>query len=113
MIVSARKDVPVVVLWETSLLVRVGRVDLGRPLRGFVTDLLGNPAYRVYDLDAEQLFLADEAKPNDDAFDALVCAAARALGLPLVTRPGGSGLVSGPKHLVSRRDCSACATPSE
>jgi PIN domain nuclease of toxin-antitoxin system len=78
--------VPAAVLWETSLLVRVGRVALRRPLRAFLADLLSNPAYQAYDLDAEQVCLADEARPNDDPFDALICAAARALGLPLVTR---------------------------
>jgi PIN domain nuclease of toxin-antitoxin system len=78
--------VPMVVLWETSLLVRSGRVRLGRPLRTFADDLFSNPAYQPYDLDLEQACLADEARPNEDPFDALVCAATRALGLPLITR---------------------------
>ncbi len=78
--------VPAAVLWEASLLVRVGRVRLGRPLRAFVEDLFSNPAYQPIDLGAEQVCLGDEAKPNDDPFDALICAAARALDLPLVTR---------------------------
>ena len=78
--------VPAAVLWETSLLVRVGRVQLGRPLRGFVEDLFSNAAYQPIDLGVEQVCLAAEARPNDDPFDALVCAAARALDLPLVTR---------------------------
>jgi PIN domain nuclease of toxin-antitoxin system len=78
--------VPMAVLWEASLLVRVGRVSLGRPFREFVADLFSNPAYQAHDLDVEQVSLADEARPNDDPFDALICAAARSLGLPLVTR---------------------------
>ena len=78
--------VPMVVLWETSLLARIGRVDLGRSLRAFADDLFSNPAYQPYELDLEQVCLAAEARPNDDPFDALVCAAARALGLPLITR---------------------------
>ncbi len=73
-------------LWEASLLVRVGRVRLGRPLPAFVEDLFSNPAYQPIDLGVEQLCLADEARPNDDPFDVLVCAAARGLALPLVTR---------------------------
>jgi PIN domain nuclease of toxin-antitoxin system len=32
------------------------------------------------------VYLADEARPNNDPFDALVCAAARSLGLPLLSR---------------------------
>jgi len=78
--------VPMVVLWETSLLVKAGRVQLGRPLRAFADDLFSNPAYQPYDLDLDQVCLAAEARPNDDPFDALVCAAARALELPLITR---------------------------
>jgi PIN domain nuclease of toxin-antitoxin system len=30
--------------------------------------------------------LADEQRPNDDPFDALICAAARSLELPLISR---------------------------
>jgi len=88
--------VPMAVLWEASLLVRVGRVRLGRPLRDFAADLFSNPAYQPCDVDLEQVCLADEARPNDDPFDALICAAARALGLPLLTRDrdiGDWGLV--------------------
>lgn len=81
--------VPAAVLWETSLLVRVGRVRLRRPLRRFVEDLFSNPAYQPIDLGVEQVCLADEARPNEDPFDALICAAARALDLPLVTRDRG------------------------
>jgi PIN domain nuclease of toxin-antitoxin system len=32
------------------------------------------------------VFLADEARPNNDPFDGLICAAARRLDLPLITR---------------------------
>jgi len=80
--------VPAAVLWETSLLARVGRVDLGRPLRLFAEDLFSNPAYQPVDLTAEQVSLADESRPNEDPFDALICAAALDLGLPLITRDG-------------------------
>lgn len=80
--------VPAAVLWEVSLLARVGRISLGRPLRAFVADLFSNPAYQPHELDSEQICLADEGRPNDDPFDALICAAARALGLPLLTRDG-------------------------
>ena len=38
--------VPTAVMWETSLLSRVGRVDLRRSLREFFADLFGNPAYQ-------------------------------------------------------------------
>jgi PIN domain nuclease of toxin-antitoxin system len=88
--------VPVAVLWETSLLVRVGRINLGRFLQEFFVDLFSNPAYQPLDLTPEQVYLADGWQPNDDPFDALICAAARSLGLPLISRDSDiqeSGLV--------------------
>jgi len=88
--------VPTAVMWETSLLSRVGRIDLRRSLRQFFADLFTNPAYRALDLIAEDVDLASDARPNDDPFDALVCAAARRLSLPLLTRDADiaeSGLV--------------------
>ncbi|MGH7332224.1 MAG: hypothetical protein ACREKS_05630 [Candidatus Rokuibacteriota bacterium] len=70
--------------------------DLGRPLAEFFADLFSNPAYQPLDLTPDQIFQADAARPNRDPFDALVCAAAHGLDLPLVTRDGeirDSGLV--------------------
>lgn len=78
--------VPAAVAWEVSLLVRVGRVNLRRRLREFFEDLFSNPAYQPLDLTLEQVYLADESRPNDDPFDGLICAAARSLDLPLITR---------------------------
>ena len=88
--------VPMAVIWETTLLARAGRINLRRPVRGFFSDLFTNPAYQPYDLDADQVFDADEIRINRDPFDALVCAATRALELPLITRDAdirGSGAV--------------------
>jgi PIN domain nuclease of toxin-antitoxin system len=78
--------VPAVVLWETALLVRTGRIDLGRSIRAFFEDLFSNPAYQPLDLTAEQVFLAAEKVPAGDPFDALIAAAAMSLEIPLLTR---------------------------
>lgn len=78
--------VPVAVIWETTLLARAARVNLRRTVRAFFDDLFSNPAYQPYDLTPEQVFVADELRINRDPFDALICAAALALALPLVTR---------------------------
>jgi PIN domain nuclease of toxin-antitoxin system len=78
--------IPAVVIWECSLLARVGRVDLRRSVRAFFEDLFSNPAYQPFDLSPEQIFLADELRFTRDPFDGLVVAAAQTLGLPLVTR---------------------------
>jgi len=88
--------VPVTVMWEMSILARIGRITLRRPVREFFADLFSNPAYQPLDLTPEQVYLADEAQPNTDPFDALICAAARSMNLPLLTRDGDieeSGLV--------------------
>jgi len=78
--------VPTVVIWECSLLARVGRINLRRTVRAFFDDLFSNPAYQPIDVTPEQVFLADELRFNRDPFDALIVASARRAGLPLVTR---------------------------
>jgi PIN domain nuclease of toxin-antitoxin system len=78
--------VPAIVMWEVSLLARVSRVNLRRTVRGFFDDLFSNPSYQPVDMTAEQIYVADELRFSRDPFDLLICAAARALGLPLLTR---------------------------
>ena len=78
--------VPAAVIWECSLLARVGRVNLRRSVRTFFDDLFSNPAYQPLDLTPEQVFLADELHFTRDPFDALIVAAAQTGGLTLVTR---------------------------
>ena len=78
--------VPGVVMWESSLLARAVRINLHRSLRSFFEDLFSNPAYQPLDLTPAQVLLADEMRFTRDPFDALIVAAARDLGLPLVTR---------------------------
>jgi PIN domain nuclease of toxin-antitoxin system len=88
--------VPTVVIWEMSLLARTRRIDVGGSFRSFFTALFSNPAYQPLELSLEQVLLADEVRPNDDPFDALICAAALTLELPLVTRDAdiqASGIV--------------------
>jgi PIN domain nuclease of toxin-antitoxin system len=78
--------VPAAVVWEVALLARAGRVNLRRSLRAFFSDLFSNPAYQPFDLSIDQVLLAEETRVNRDPFDALICAAARDLELPLITR---------------------------
>lgn len=80
--------VPAAVIWEVSLLARMVRINLHRPVRAFFADLFSNPAYQPHPLDAPQVFDADELRFTRDPFDALICAAARDLNLPLITRDG-------------------------
>ena len=78
--------VPAAVMWECALLARAGRVNLRRSVRGFFDDLFSNPAYQPHDLTASQVLAAEEMRVNRDPFDALICASARDLELPLITR---------------------------
>lgn len=89
--------VPAAVIWECAILARAVRINLRRPLRVFFDDLFSNPAFQPLDLTPEQIFIADEMRINRDPFDGLICAAALALGLPLITRDneiGTSGKVN-------------------
>jgi PIN domain nuclease of toxin-antitoxin system len=78
--------VPTVVMWECGLLARVSRIDLRRTLRTFLDDLFSNPAYQPLDVTPEQIFAADDMTFTRDPFDALICASAQTLGMPLITR---------------------------
>jgi len=78
--------VPAPVIWECTLLARVARINLRRSVRSFFGDLFTNPSYQPVDLTPEHIYLADEMRFNRDPFDALICAAARRLDLPLITR---------------------------
>ena len=73
------------VVWEITMLARRVRVNLHRPARAFFEDLFSNPAYQAHPLDPQQLFDAGDLRVLNDPFDALICAAARDLELPLIT----------------------------
>lgn len=88
--------VPTIVIWECSLLARVSRINLRRTVRAFFDDLFSNPSYQPIDVTPQQIYLADELRFNRDPFDALICATARTMDLPLITRDAdirGSGAV--------------------
>lgn len=78
--------VPAAVIWEVAFLAKTGRGNLRRPARQFFADLFSNPAYQPYDITPSQVFTAAELGFNRDPFDALICAAAIDLELPLLTR---------------------------
>ncbi len=80
--------VPAAVIWEASLLSRVGRVDLRRSIHDFFDDLFSNPSYQPLDLTSEQVYVADDLRFTRDPFDALIVAAAQVVSLPLLTRDG-------------------------
>jgi PIN domain nuclease of toxin-antitoxin system len=78
--------VPTVVMWECSLLARVSRINLHRTVRAFFDDLFSNPAYQPLEVEPEHVYRATELSFTRDPFDALICASAQTLELPLITR---------------------------
>ena len=78
--------VPAAVIWETCLLARAMRISLRRSARAFFDDLFSNPAYQPLAVSPAHVLDADDLRFTRDPFDGLICAAARDLDLPLVTR---------------------------
>lgn len=78
--------IPAAVVWEVAFLAKRGRLDIRRPAREFFADLFSNPSYQPYDITPAQAFTAAELGFGRDPFDALICAAAIDLELPLITR---------------------------
>ncbi len=78
--------VRVAVIWEFALPRRSARISLEGSVADFCGTLFSNPAYQPVDMTPEQVFLAEDVRPNNDPFDGLICAAALSLGLPLITR---------------------------
>ena len=88
--------VPAIVICECSLLARISRIRLNRSVRLFFDDLFSNPAFQPLDLIPEHVYLAGDLTFTRDPFDALICASAQALGVPIITRDAqirGSGVV--------------------
>ena len=78
--------VPVAVMWETCLLARAMRISLRRTAREFFEDLFSNPSFQPLPVTPAHVLDADGLGFTHDPFDGLICAAARDLDLPLVTR---------------------------
>ncbi len=78
--------VPAAVIWEMTFLARSRRVDLRRSVGDYFDDLFSNPSFHPHDLDARQVLAAADWLQFRDPFDALICASAADLSLPLITR---------------------------
>lgn len=78
--------VPMAVVWEVTVLVRAARIDVRRPVREFFGDLFSNPSYQPHAVELSQVLDAGELTLLRDPFDALICAAALDLDLPLLSR---------------------------
>jgi PIN domain nuclease of toxin-antitoxin system len=78
--------VPAVVLWEISILVRIGRIRLVEPFTAWAAMLLAKPGFDLAALDIAAIGEAMKFNINDDPFDAAIVAAASTRELPLITK---------------------------
>lgn len=78
--------VPVPVVWEISLLARVGRIDLEKSLGQWCQELFRRPTFVPVPLEIEHVAEAHSLSFTTDPFDLLIVAVARILGYPLITK---------------------------
>lgn len=78
--------VPAIVFWETALLVRKGRLDLGISPAAWLAGIRATARVKIASLTAEIGLLADELVMHDDPADRFIVATALRRSAPLVTR---------------------------
>jgi PIN domain nuclease of toxin-antitoxin system len=76
--------VPVFVLWEIAMLLKVGRIALQEPYGDWVEHLLAQPGFALAAVDVRMLAEA-YYYPFPDPFDSVITATARVMDLPLMT----------------------------
>lgn len=87
--------VPVFVLWEIALLLKVGRITLREGYRDWTSHLLAQRGFALAPCD-ESILAEAYAYPFPDPFDGVITATAKVLDLPLITKDAmisASGLV--------------------
>ncbi len=93
----ARILVPAVVLWEISILEKIGRIRLAQPFTPWAETLVSQPGFDLAHLAPADIGEAMKFNLPDDMFDAAIVAAATTRDLPLITRDEGitdSGIVA-------------------
>jgi PIN domain nuclease of toxin-antitoxin system len=76
--------VPVFVLWETAMLLKVGRIALHEPYGHWAEHLLTQPGFALAAVDVRMLHEA-YYYPFPDPFDSVITATARVMDVPLMT----------------------------
>ena len=88
--------IPAVVLWETAILERGGRIVLHGGFSSWSSAILKNPYFDLIPLEPETIALGTGYGFNSDPFDKMIAACATHLDLPLITKDtsiAGAGLV--------------------
>ena len=88
--------VPAIVLWETALLERAGRIKLNGGFSLWATTILANAGFGLAPLEPETIALGAGYNFNGDPFDETITAFAAHLDVPLITKDSAitdSGLI--------------------
>jgi len=83
---ATRLGVPTIVFWEVSLLVRKGKLDLGRPVSDWASRLCAIPRVEPLPLTVEIALRADTLKMHPDPADRFIVATALEHQARLVTK---------------------------
>jgi PIN domain nuclease of toxin-antitoxin system len=78
--------VPAIVLWETALLERAGKIKLNDGFLRWAQKILANSGFGLAPLDAEIIALGAGYNFNGDPFDETITAYAANLDVPLITK---------------------------
>lgn len=78
--------VPAVVLWETAILERKGRIKLAGGFLRWTETIFKNSGFGIAPLEPSAIDLAVAYNFNNDPFDNAVAAVAADLSLPLITK---------------------------
>ena len=78
--------VPAVVLWEISLLQKIGHINLQVPFERWAAALINKPGFDMVPLDLEIMAEAIGVNINGDPFDEAIVATARVKDIHLITR---------------------------
>ena len=81
-----RLGVPAIVFWETALLVRTRRLDLGMPTGEWAERVLAIPRVEPLDMTAEIALEADALTMHADPADRFIVATALRLDAPVLTK---------------------------
>lgn len=78
--------VPAVVLWETAILERKGRIRLNDGFSRWTENIFKNSGFGIAPLEPSAIDLAVAYNFNNDPFDSAIAATAVNLSLPLITK---------------------------
>ncbi len=78
--------VPTVVLWETAILERKGRIKLDNGFLRWTETIFKNSGFGIAPLEPSAIDLAVGYNFNNDPFDNAIVAAAADLSIPLITK---------------------------